>query len=196
MPYTHIPYIKRVLAVGALAVAGVMPTLAHAQFNVNSLYGKKFPEVQKMLGKAVQTSSMQGSSIVNYSRFNTPGAIDTIVWYFFDTAQVAKAQILVLAKPGETGADANKVLKRYGLSIGPNPKSIMVKPPVTSLVSNGAIPGMPWTKVAIGYSYVIPFQKSLVDYCKAHHLDQNKTFFWTIQVSTRKQKSNTMSAGG
>lgn len=196
MPYTHIPYFKRVLALGALAIAGVMPTLAHAQFEVNKIHGKKFADVQKMLGPAKEKGSMPGSSIVNYSRFNTPGAVETIVWYFWDTGQVGKAQVWVQAKPGETAADYDKVLKRYGLTMGPNPKSYQLKKPCAFLASNGAIPGSPWTRVSIGYNYVIPFQKTLTDYCKAHHLDPTNTYFWTIQVSNRRPRRNSVAAGG
>jgi hypothetical protein len=193
MPYTQIPNFKRMLTLGVLAIASLTPVLAHAQFQINKLYGRSYPEVAKMLGKPVEVT--KGTPII-YSRFNTPGAVDTIVWYFWNTGQVAKVQALVLAKPGEGAADCEKVLKRYGLSIGPNPRAYQVVPPGRSIVSVGAVPGMPWTKVAVSYEYVIPFQQSLMKYCRDHHLDSTKTFFYTIQVSNKPPSRDRMMGAG
>ena len=193
MPYTQSSTPRRMLAFAALGVVGLMPVLAQAQFNVNSLYGKKFADVKKLLGAPVESS---GSPIVNFSRFKTPGSIDTIVWYFANTGEVAKVQIVIVPKPGETSADAEKVLKRYGLAIGPNPRVFPgVKPPAKSMVSNGAVPGMPWTKIFISYLNAMSFKPSTVQYIKQHHLTPGQAFFWTIQVSTRANASRMIGAG-
>ena len=190
MPYTQYPRLRRALALGAMAVVALTPVLAQAQFKVNDLYGKTFPQVSKMLGKPVET---QGDPLT-YSRFKTPGALDTIVWYFYNTGQVGKAQIQILAKPGET---ADQILKRYGLAIGSNPHVFPgVKPPAKSMVSNGAVAGMPWTKVFISYMYAMPFKQELVNYCRQNHLDPAKTYFWTIQVSNKKGGGDRMMGTG
>lgn len=176
------------LALGAMAIAGLTPMLAHAQFQLNKLYGKNFTEVSKMLGTPVEKTH---GTPITYSRFKTPGAVDTIVWYFWNTGKVGKVQIQMLAKPGETEAE---ILKRYGISLGPNPRSFEVKAPAFEHVSVGAVPGMPWTKIFISYMYILPFQKEAMKYCKDNHLDPGKTYFWTIQVTTKKPPSRMIGA--
>ena len=189
MPYTHIPNFKGIVALGAVAVAGLTPVLAQAQFQVNKLYGKTFPEVTQMFGKPLEATT---GGPVTYSRFKTAGAVDTIVWYFPNTGRVGKVQITVLAKPGQT---EQQVLKSYGLSLGANPMAFHLKPPATARASVGAVPGMPWTKVFIGHMYVVPSQKGAVQYCKEHHLDPYSTYFWMVQVSNKRPSDRMISAG-
>jgi len=179
------------LALGVMAVMGLTPVLAHAQFQVNGLYGKTFPEVSKMLGQPVEKSP---TPPVTYSRFKTPGALDTIVWYNFDSGLVGKVQIQILPKPGDT---PDSVLKRYGLSVGSNPHTFDLKKPAQAMSSNGAVPGMPWSKIYISYINAMSFKTELVAYCKEHHLDPSKTYFWTIQVTNRRGGGggNMMSSG-
>jgi len=185
MPYTQIQRLRRVVTLGTLALVGLTPMMAQAQFKVNNLFGKTFPEVSKMLGKPLTTAG----NPTNYSRFQTPGAVNTTVWYFFDTGTVSKILVEILGKPGDTEA---QILKKYGLSVGANPRTFQVKPPGVEHASIGAVPGMPWTKIFIGYMYVMPFQTEATKYCKEHHLDPGSTYFWNIQVTTLKPSGGRM----
>ena len=180
------------LAFGVLATVGLTPMLAHAQFQVNNLFGKTFPQVTKMLGTPLEKTN---GTPITYSRFTTPGALDTIVWYQFATGLVGKVQVFVLAKPGESAADSAKVLKRYGLAIGADPHVFQLRPPEMSMASNGSVPGLPWMKVAVSYSMVPSFNKALVTYCHDHHLSPTKTYIWTLQVTSRKTGGRDRMAG-
>src|SRR5689334_7927721 len=92
----------RSLLVFGVVAFGCLPGLANAQFEVNKLFGKKFNDVKKILGTPLATS---GNPIL-FSRFKTAGAIDTIVWYFYNTGYVQRVQLYIPAKPGETADDA------------------------------------------------------------------------------------------
>jgi hypothetical protein len=194
MPYTKYSPLRTMLAGGALAIAVAAPSLAQAQFDVNKLYGKTFPEVVKMLGKEnlVRTDGKP----INYSKFKTKGSINTLVYYFPQTGKVGRVQIEIPAAPGETAADAEKVLKRYNLAIGKDPHEFPgVKPPGRSISSVGKVPGVPWTKVFISYLYAMDFKPETVAHIKKNKLDRNKTYFWTILLQNKKPARRSMASG-
>lgn len=169
-------------------IALVMPMSAHAQLKVNDLYGQNLAAVNKLLGKPVEVDGTP----INYAHYKNPNFISAQVWFNFRSGIVAKAQFATLAKPGET---TDSVLKRYGLSVGANPKNNQVVKPAISMVNSAPVPGMPWTRVFISYMYAMPFKEDLVKYCKDRHLDPNKTWFWTIQVLARNPQPRMMGAG-
>ena len=161
-----------------MAIACI-PSFANAQFEVNKLFGKKYKDVVKMLGNPVETSG----NPINYSRFRTSGAVDTIVWYFWDTGQVMRVQIYIPAKPGETANDAREILKRYKLDIGPNPKVYPgARWPSMAEVSQGKVPGMPWRHVYVNFKCAETWKPETLKYCKERHLKPTDTFFWTVMV--------------
>jgi hypothetical protein len=151
------------------------PMSANAQLKVNDLYGKNLAEVNKILGKPVETAG----SPVNYARYRNPNFVACIVWFNFSTGIVSKAQFSTLGKTGET---PQAVLKKYGLSLGENPKVYHVQKPAISMVNNSPVAGMPWTRIFISYLYAYTAKQDLMEYCKAHNLAPAKTWFWTIQV--------------
>ena len=178
MPHTRHFRPHNLLMFGVLAIACI-PALANAQFEVNKLFGKKFGDVKKILGTPIETS---GKPIL-FSRFKTSGAVDTIVWYFYNTGEVQRVQIYIPAKPGETAANARDVLKRYKLDIGPNPKVYVgTKLPSLAEVSQGKVPGMPWRHVYVNFKCAETWKPETMKYCKEHHLKPTDTFFWTVMV--------------
>jgi hypothetical protein len=179
MPHIQFNRFKGVLPGVAFGLAMLTPVVAHAQVDVNKLFGKTHAQVMQMYGKPLETAG----SPINYARFKTPGAIETMVWYGFDTGIVGKAQFQMLAKPGET---KEQILKRYHLDLGSNLKTFQMKPPAFAFASNGQVPGEPWSKMFISYLYAVPYKPELMKYCKDHNLNPAKTWFWTIQVQARK----------
>ncbi len=190
MSYVHSFRTRFALLLAATTLALLIPRHANAQFDVNQLAGKTHAQVVKMLGPAVQAS---GTPVINYARFKTAGAIDTIVWYRFDTGIVSKAQVLVRAQTGET---YQQMLKRYHLTVGASPSFYNLAKPNLGVHNSGPIPGSPWRDVLIGYLYVVPWQTSLRAYCKANHLVPTSTYFWTIQVQNGGRAPNAMNQGG
>ena len=179
----HVCRLRQTIVAGAMAFAIVVPAAAHAQFDVNLLSGKKFNDVKKILGTPLKTAG----SPITFSRFKTNGAVDTKVWYSHETGEVGKVQMDILAKPGETAADACKVLKRYQLSIGSNPKIYTgTKAPCLAMVSSQPVAGMPWKKVYISLKVAQTYKPETVKYCKEHNLDPNKTYFWMVMVRNAK----------
>jgi hypothetical protein len=182
MAYTRGSRLRQILVVGAVAFAAV----AHAQFDVNTLSGKKFGDVKKILGTPLETTGQP----ITYSRFKTSGAIDTMVWYSYNEdmgGTVGKVMVYIPAKPGETAADAPKVLKRYKLSQGSNIKVYVgTKLPSKAMVSVGEVPGIPWKRVYISFKVAQTYKPETMKYCKEHKLDPTKTFFWTVMVRNAK----------
>jgi hypothetical protein len=164
------------LLFASLSLALLVPVHASAQgFDLVKVSRKSFPEVNAMLGKPIEATG----SPITYARYNTAGAIDTIVWYKWNTGQAMKSQVVVLAKPGET---YQEILKRYHLSLGPNPKDQLLKKPMFAFHNSGPVAGVPWMNVLISYTNVMPFQTGSVKYCKDHGLNPSKTMCWTLQV--------------
>jgi hypothetical protein len=178
--------LRNVFVIGTLVSAFLASSVAHAQFEVNKLSGKKFAEVKKVLGEPIST---KGKPII-FSRFKSTGdAVDTIVWYFWDTGEVGKVAVQIPAKPGETYKDAREVLKRYKLDIGPNPHIYVgTKLPSRAMVSQGNVPGMPWKHVYISFKVAQTYKPETMKYCKEHHLNPTKTFFWTVMVRNASAK--------
>jgi hypothetical protein len=162
-----------------IATALIAPVSARAQFEVNKLSGKKFEDVKRMLGNPLVTAG----NPITFSRFKTSGAVDTRVWYYWKTGEVGKVEVQIPAKPGETAADAPKILKRYKLSQGSNIKVYVgTKLPSLAQVSMGKVPGMPWLHVYISFKVAQHYKPETMKYCKEHNLDPTKTFFWTVMV--------------
>jgi len=178
MPDTRSSLRRVLLALGVMAIAWI-PSLASAQFPVNKLFGMNFSEVKKMLGPPIMTSGKP----INYARFKTSGAVDTLVWFFYNKDEVMRVQIYIPAKPGESAKDARAVLKRYGLDLGKNPKVYVgTKLPSIAEVSQGKVPGMPWRHVYVNFKVAQTFKPETMKYCKDRHLNPAKTFFWTVMV--------------
>jgi len=176
------------MLVGGLIAAALGPISAQAQVNINSLFGKSHPEVVKVLG----TPTMTAGSPTNYARFTTSGAVDTQVWYFWNTGKVKSVRFDILATPGDS---TNAVLKRYHVSIGSNPKKVQVKAPAMTASNNGPVPGIPWTNVTVSYMNGMSFEPGEVEYCKKHNLNLSKTWFYTVLVSTQPNRGHMMGAG-
>ena len=174
------------IVVACMTLASAVPGLAHAQFDMNKLSGKKFEDVKKILGTPILVSG----NPVTYSRFKTSGAIDTMVWYSYNEGMggaVGKVMVYIPAKPGETAFDAPKILKRYNLTQGSNIKIYVgTKLPSRAMVSVGKVPGMPWKRVYISYKVAQTYKPETMKYCKEHHLDPTQTFFWTVMVRNAK----------
>jgi len=178
MPRARSSWLRNSFVIGTVAMA-LIPTLASAHFEVNKLSGKKFGDVKKILGTPLVTSGKP----ITFSRFKTTGAVDTRVWYFYNTGEVGKVEVEIPAKPGETYKDAAEVLKRYKLSQGSHIKVYVgTKLPSRAQVSMGKVPGMPWLHVYISYKVAQHYKPETMKYCKEHKLDPAKTFFWTVMV--------------
>ncbi|MEA2552790.1 MAG: hypothetical protein QOJ65_966 [Fimbriimonadaceae bacterium] len=172
----------------ALCLLALAPLSAFAQFDINKLYGKNHAQVMKMLGKPLETAGKP----INYATFKMPGTIYATVWYFFDTGIVSKVQI---GSPA-SDRDYEKQLKKFGLSIGPNPRPFNVLPPAISLRNRNAVVGLPWSTVFVSYLYAMPFKAEFLAYCKAKGLEPTKTWFWTIQTTSRKTAGSKAAIGG
>jgi hypothetical protein len=171
-----------------LCLLALAPLSAFAQFDINKLYGKNHAQVVKMLGKPLETAGKP----INYATFKMPGTIYATVWYFWDTGIVGKVQVGSLA----TDQDYEKHLKKFGLSVGSNPRHFKVVPPAISLRNSNAVVGIPWSTVFVSYLYALPFKKELLDYCKKKGLEPTKTWFWTIQTTSRKSAGSKAAVGG
>ena len=165
----------------ALCLSFLIPVHASAQFDANQIRGKTFTEVNKILGTPKVFDHADQSPTIIYATYNTPGAVDTIVWFAAANGLATKMQVIVLAKTGET---YQEVLKRYHLTLGDSPKWNNLQKPSFSL-HNGGPTGTAWQNVFISYIYTEPFKPSEMKYCKAHNLKPYQTYFWTIQVQSR-----------
>jgi hypothetical protein len=194
IPMLRTPLLCRIATLSALAVIALSASSqANAQkviFDVNKLYGKSYAEVEKMLGKPMKSYG----SPKDYGIWKVPGLTLLSVWWRSDTHLLKQVQIQLEAPQGEP----ESIAKKLGVTIGPDPLKFTRGAPSLAVTSRNLPANMKWGKVYVGYTYPMPYQADLIEYCKKKGLKPNSTYFWTLQVNPRRgaPSGRQVSAGG